>query len=65
MVPVKYTTEINFELESPTRKFTETIDLQVIIMTIILVYFLLRFKFRRILYKVNIFFMESLYSIFF
>lgn len=39
MVPVKYTTEINFELESPTRKFTETIDLQVIIMTIILINF--------------------------
>lgn len=30
VVPVKYTTEVNFSLESPTKKFTETIDLQVI-----------------------------------
>jgi len=30
IVPVKYTTELNFNLESPIRKFTETIDLQVI-----------------------------------
>lgn len=30
VVPVKYTTEINFNLHSPTRRFTETIDMQVL-----------------------------------
>lgn len=30
VVPVKYTTEVNFSLQSPTKIFTETIDLQVI-----------------------------------
>lgn len=29
VVPIKYTTEIHFNLESPVRRFTETIDLQV------------------------------------
>ncbi|KAF0764006.1 ACYPI008378 protein [Aphis craccivora] len=28
IVPIKYTTELNFNLESPIRRFTETIDLQ-------------------------------------
>ncbi|KAL5240948.1 hypothetical protein ACI65C_008358 [Semiaphis heraclei] len=28
IIPVKYTSELNFNLESPIRKFTETIDLQ-------------------------------------
>lgn len=31
VVPIKYTTEINFNLKSPERRFTETIDLQVIV----------------------------------
>lgn len=29
VIPVKYTTEVNFNLESPIRRFTEKIDLQV------------------------------------
>ncbi|XP_060833920.1 uncharacterized protein LOC132917275 [Rhopalosiphum padi] len=28
IVPIKYTTELNFNLESPIKRFTETIDLQ-------------------------------------
>lgn len=29
VVPIKYTTEIHFNLQSPVRRFIETIDLQV------------------------------------
>lgn len=31
VVPIKYTTEVNFDLGSPLKKFTETIDVQVIV----------------------------------
>lgn len=32
MVPVKYTTEVNFNLESPIKRFSESIDLQVLLL---------------------------------
>lgn len=39
VVPVKYTTEVNFNLESPIKIFTERIDLQVIVKILFIMIF--------------------------